>query len=248
MANQLLSDNKRKEIEALIYEVYDKADPSKTNSNYYKELFSKMDNNQFYHFLERRLPFRFHQDAFKNEPKVNDVVDTFKILKKPLFEKVNLRHVYTNKEGKAVKGKECLVVYIHIKRLKQMISKKNNSSMDIDKRDMKTGLLMQEDRGGRESDREFESLASYGLDATLDEFRTVKADAMNASQEMLQTIANKGSVSENDYVVTKQDSLARNMLNAYLIGANIHSNLVDEGYYNPHTLEKRKSGTGIERV
>ncbi len=248
MANQLISDNKRKEIEALIYQVFDKADPSKINSNYYKELFSKMNNDQFYHFLERRLPFRFHQDAFNNEPKVSDVVDTFKILKKPLFEKVNLRHVYANKEGKAVKGKECLVIYIHIKRLKQMISKKNNSSMDIDKRDMKTGLLMQEDRGGRESDREFESLASYGLDATLDEFRTVKADAMNASQEMLQTIANKGSVSENDYVVTKQDSLARNMLNAYLIGANIHSNLVDEGYYNPHTLEKRKSGTGIERV
>ena len=248
MAEQLLSDKKRKDIEALIYSVYDKIDPSKINSNYYKELFAKMDNNQFYHFLERRLPFRFHQDAFKNEPKMADAIDAFKILNKPLFEKVNLRHVYINKDGKPVQSKECLVVYIHIKRMKQMISKKNNSSMDIEKRDMRTGLLMQEDRAGRESDREFESLASYGLDATMEEFRTVKADAMGASQEMLQTIANKGSVSEKDYVVTKQDSLARNMLSAYLIGANIHTNLVDEGYMNPYTLEKRRTGTGIERI
>ena len=41
MAN-LLSDNKRKEIESLIYQVFDKADPSKTNSNYYKEFISEM--------------------------------------------------------------------------------------------------------------------------------------------------------------------------------------------------------------
>ena len=244
----LISDAKRKEIESLIYKVYDTADPSKINSNYYMGIFSKMNNDEFYHFLERRLPFRFHQDAFKSEPKVPDMIEAFKVLKKPLFEKVNLRHVYINKDGTPVESKECLVVYIHIKRLKQMISKKNNSSMDIEMRDMKTGLLMQQDRAGRESDREFESLASYGLDYTMDEFRTIKADAMKASQEMLQTIANKGSVSEKDYVITRQDSLARNMLNAYLIGANIHSNLVDDDYFNPHTVSKRKSGTGIERI
>lgn len=137
----------REEIEKLIYSVFDKVDKSHMNSDYYRELFSKMSDDQFYKFFQRRLPLRFHQDAFKIEPKMYDVVDAFKILKKPLLEKVNLPHVYIRPDGKAVQSKECLVIYIHIKRMKQMLSKKNNASMDVGKRDMKTGLLLQEDKG-----------------------------------------------------------------------------------------------------
>lgn len=236
----------REEIEKLIYSVFDKVDKSRMNSDYYRELFSKMSDDQFYKFFQRRLPLRFHQDAFKIEPKMYDVIDAFKILKKPLLEKVNLPHVYKRSDGKAVQSKECLVIYIHIKRMKQMLSKKNNASMDVGKRDMKTGLLLQEDKGAKETDREFESLAAYGLVETIDEFRSVKADAMEASREMLSTIANKGSVSQDDYVVTKADGLARNMLNVYLIGAGIHSNLIDVDYMTPYTAKNKKKK--IERM
>ena len=127
-----------------------------------------------------------------------------------------------------------------------MISKKNNSSMHASKRDMRTGLLSQEDKAAKESDREFESLASYGLDYTLDEFRTVKADAMQASAEMIATITDKGSVSQDDYVVTRQDSIARNLLNVYLIGAGVHSNLIDTDYMTPYTARNKVAKT--ERI
>jgi hypothetical protein len=123
--------------------------------------------------------------------------------------------------------------------MKQMLSKKNNASMHVEKRDMRTGRLMQEDKAAQETDRDFESLASFGLADTLDEFRSVKADAMQASSEMIATIADKGSVSQKDYVVTRSDGLARNMLNVYLLGAGIHSNLVDNDYMTPYTAENR---------
>lgn len=239
MANTI--DNKtRLEIEEMVYKVYDMIDKTGTNSTYYKELFSKMDNTEFYKFLQRRLPFRFHQDAFKIEPKMYDIVDAAKFLGVPLTEKVNLPHVYKNEQGVPVQSKECMVIYIHIKRMKQMLSKKNNASMHIEKRDMRTGLLSQQDKGAKETDREFESLASYGLDETLDEFRTVKADALNASSEMLATILDKGSVSQKDYTVTRHDNLGRNMLNVYLTGACIHSNLIDEEYMTPLTAKNKK--------
>lgn len=239
MANTI--DNKtRLEIEEMVYKVYDMIDKTGTNSTYYKEIFAGMDNSQFYKFLQRRLPFRFHQDAFKIEPKMYDIVDAAKFLGVPLTEKVNLPHVYKNENGVPVQSKECLVVYIHIKRMKQMLSKKNNASMHIEKRDMRTGLLSQQDKGAKETDREFESLASYGLDETLDEFRTVKADALNASSEMLATILDKGSVSQKDYTVTRHDNLGRNMLNVYLTGACIHSNLIDEEYMTPLTAKNKK--------
>ena len=247
MQNSKTVDKKtRQEIEELIYKVYDTVDKTHTNSEYYKDIFSKMSNEEFYAFFEKRLPLRFHEDAFKIQPKMYEIVDGFKLINKPLLERVNFPHIYVNGEGKPVQSKECMVLYIHIKRMKQMLSKKNNASMRVGKRDMRTGLLLQEDKAAKETDREFESLASYGLDYTMDEFRTVKADAMQASAEMIATIVDKGSVSQNDYVVTKVDGLARNMLNVYLLGAGVYSNLIDREYMTPLTARNKKKR--IERM
>jgi hypothetical protein len=242
----MIDKKTRLEIEEMIYTLFDKIDTTGTNTEYYKSLISEMDDKQFEKFLSRRLPFRFHQDAFKIEPKMYEIAEGFKYLGVPMTEKLNLPHVYKDANGVPVQSQNCLVIYTHIKRMKQMISKKNNASMNIDKRDMRTGLLSKEDKGAKETDREFESLASYGLDETLDEFRTVKADAMNASATMLATILDKGSVSQKDYNVTKTDALGRNMLNVYLTGACIHSNLVDEQYMTPLTAKNKRKR--IERI
>lgn len=243
---ELLSSKKRKEIEDLIYKVFDTVDTTKTNSDYYRELFSKMNNNEFYHFLERRLPFRFHQEVFKIEPKMYQIVDAFKILNKPLLEKVNLAHIYRNKDGVPVQSKECLVIYIHLKRMKQLLNKKTNIALNIEKRDMKTGLLVGEDKGGKETDREFESLAAFGLDYTIDEFSRPRGDALKSAAEMSAVIMNKGFVSEKDFNVEKDDSLGKNILNVYLLGANIYSNLVDINYMTPYTAKNRKKA--VERI
>lgn len=243
---ELLSSKKRKEIEDLIYKVFDTVDTTKTNSDYYRELFSKMSNNEFYYFLERRLPFRFHQEVFKIEPKMYQIVDAFKILNKPLLEKVNMCHIYRNKDGVPVQSKECLVIYIHLKRMKQLLNKKTNIALNIEKRDMKTGLLVGEDKGGKETDREFESLAAFGLDYTIDEFSRPRGDALKSAAEMSAVIMNKGFVSEKDFNVEKDDSLGKNILNVYLLGANIYSNLVDINYMTPYTAKNRKKA--VERV
>ena len=148
-------NKQRQEAENLIYLVFDATDKTKTNSDYYRKLFASMSDDEFFKFCKRRLPFRFHQDVFNIEPKMYDIIDAFKILKKPLLEKVKLPYIYTNKNGEPVESQECLVIYIHIKRMKQMLTKKNSTAMNIEKRDMKTGLLTGQDKGGKETDREF---------------------------------------------------------------------------------------------
>lgn len=236
---ELMTNKQRDEIELLIYKIFDTIDPSHTNSDYYRELFSKMDNNEFYHFFERRLPLRFHYDIFKIEPKMYEIIDAFKVLGKPLFEKVNIPHIYRNQDGEPVQSQECLVIYIHIKRMKQFVTHKSHVALNIEKRDMKTGLLTGEDKGAKETDREFESLASFGLDYTMDEFSRVRADSLRASSEMNNIILTKGTVSEKDFTIDKNDSLSKNLLNVYLLGANIHSNLVDIDYMTPYTSKNR---------
>ena len=246
MTTELLSNAKRKEIENLIFQVFDAADTTHTNSDYYREIISKMSNNDLYHFLERRLPFRFHQEIFKIEPKMDEIVDAFKILDVPLLERINLPHVYKDANGVPVQSSECMVVYIHLKRMKQLLAKKNNVALNTEKRDMKTGLLTGEDKGGKETDREFESLAAFGLEYTMDEFSRVKGDSLRAAATMNNVILDKGFVSDKDFTVEKDDSLGKNMLNVYLIGANIHSNLIDTEYMTPYTARNKQSA--IERL
>ena len=236
----MITPKQRQEAETLIYKVLDTADKTHTNSDYYRNIFSNMSDDEFEKFCSRRLPFRFHQEVFKVEPKMYDIIDAFKVLNKPLLEKVKLPYVFTNKDGEPVESQECLVIYIHLKRMKQMLTKKNSTAINIDKRDMKTGLLTGEDKGGKETDREFESLAIMGLDYTMDEFARPKADAMGAIAQMSNMISSQGFVSEKDIQVAKDDSIAKNLLNVYLIGSHIHSNLVDIDYMTPYTSRNKQ--------
>lgn len=236
----MIDNKKREEIEQFIYKAYDAVDKTGANSEYYKNLFAKMDNKQFFKFLQRRLPFRIHTEIFKVEPSMADYFDGFKVLNKPLMEKVKLPYLYKDKNGNPIESKECLVVYINIKRMKQMISKKNSTAIEISQRDMKTGLLLNEDKGGKMSNKEFEGAAALSWDYTMDEFARVRADAMKAKSQAYNIINTKGTVSVEDISIDKTDSLAKNLMNVYLIGANLHSNLVDEDYYTPHTLKKRR--------
>ena len=237
---------KRKQCEELIYSVLDTVDKTHTNSDYYRGIFSKMSDDDFVEFCKRRLPFRLHQEVFKIEPKMPDIFDAFKILDKPLLEKVKLPYVYRNDKGEPVESKEALVIYIHIKRMKQMITKKNNTALNIDKRDMKTGLLVSDDKGAKETDREFESLAVMGLEWTMDEFARPNADAMGAVSQMSNTILSKGYVSASDLQISSDDSIGKNLFNTYLIGSHIMSNLIDIDYMTPFTAKNKQRK--IERM
>lgn len=238
-------DNRRQKAEELIYNVLDTADKTKTNSDYYKKIFAKMTDDQFYNFFKNRLPLRFHMDVFNIEPKMYDIVDAFKVLNKPLFEKVKMPHVFIDKNGNSVESKEALVIYINIKRMKQMNTKKTTNAININKRDYKTGLLTSEDKGGKETGREFETLAIAGLDNTMNEFARPKADAMSAMSQMSNEINSKGFVRYSDLEISKTDSLGKNALNIYLMGAHIHSNLIDINYMTPYTAKNKQNN--IER-
>ena len=237
---QLMTKDQRLKVEKLIYDVMDSLDPTHTNSDYYRELFSKMNDNDLYHFFERRLPIRFHYEVFKIEPKMDYILKAFKILDKPLLEKINMPHIYKNDNGVPVKSKECMVIYLHIKRMQQIVAKKSHVALNIEKRDPKTGMLSGDDKGAKQTDREFEALASFGLEYTMDELARVRADSVKATAEMNSIISAKGFVSEKDFTVGKADSVAKNTLNVYLIGSHIHTNIIDINYMTPHTAANRQ--------
>lgn len=239
-------NKKREEVEVLVYKVMDALDPSGTNSSHYKEIFSEMSDAQFNKFLSTTFPFRFHSRPFEIEPNMGQINKAAKVLGVPLTEKVALPYLYESPDGRPVYSKECLVIYSNIKKMKQFVTKKNSMSLDINDRDMRTGLLNGGDKNGKTSDREFESLIVNNSDETIKEFSRLRADAMEQKSQAINSINLTGTLSLDDLKSENDEVLSRNMLDAYFIGAQLKTNLVTDGYELNSTIKNRKRSTERE--
>ena len=238
-------NQQRLKAERLVYQVMDQLDPSGRNSDFWKAEFAKMNDDQFKKYISGNFPFYFQTGAFK-EPSMDQISKALDILKVPLLESVYMPFKYKDANGRPMKTKPCMVVYIHMKRMKQLLTKKNGMSIDTKTRDMRTGLLTGVDKNGKESDHEFESLAISGLYSTMNEFSRPRADSMEDKSVMNNTIKTTGYVSIKDLPEDLNDSLSKNLLSTYFIGAQLMSNLVNEEYMVPYTyLNKEKK---IRRV
>ena len=239
MAQKTLTKKQREEIETLVIKFFDALDKSKTNSEYYKSLFASMSDTQFLKMMELKFPFKLHYRPSVVEPTIKDAENALKVIGVPMMEKLNLNYYYKNKDGKPVQSKKCLVGYVHHKKVQQIITKKNKWAAEIDNRDMRTGRLKSTDKGAGMSEREFESLTTLGLDKTMEEFMKPKADAMLAKNVMYSTISSTGMVRLEDLPNEKDDSLSKNLMNVFMIGAHLSTNLINTDNYTAHTLKNR---------
>lgn len=231
---------KRKKAEELIYNIMDTMDSTGMNTAYYKEKFSKMNDTEFQKWAAKPLPIRFHTKPFEVEPKLSEIEKALNNLGVPLLEKVALPYLYVNKDGEPVWSKEAMVVYIHLKKMKQFITKKNSTPLSIENRDMKSGLLVSHDKGGKASDREMEAMVVMGMDQTMKELSTYRADYMDAKSFAYQTIATTGKLSQKDIDLDNRDSLSKNLLNAFMIGSLLNTNFINVDYMLPSTLENKQ--------
>ena len=76
------------------------------------------------------------------------------------------------------------------------------------------------------------------------ELSTYRADAMKAKSKFYNEINLTGMVRQADVPVESDDSIARNLISAYLIGCHINSNLVNIDNFLPRTIKKRKATQG----
>lgn len=229
----------RKKAEELIYKYYDAVDKTGANTAYYREMFSKMSDSQFLAFVKRPLPFRFHTKPWEVEPKMEDIKDGLDVLNVPLTEKVALPYLYRNSNGEPITSKEAIVVPIHVKKMKQFIVKKNHIATGINERDYKTGLLVYHDKGGKTSDREMEGLIAMGMNDTMKELTTFRADAMDAKSIAYSSISTTGVLKQSEVPIDQVDFTSKMTLNYYLLGASLYTNIVNQDYMLPITVRNR---------
>lgn len=236
----------RDECEFFLISFMDKLDKTGTNSEYLKQKFASMSDAQFEKWMKKKYPLQLQVRAFEIEPTFSDYRKAANVIGINLMEPVALPYLYQNADGEPIISKPALIMYLHLKKMQQMITKKNKISTDIDDRDMKNGRLNTDDKGAQTGDKEMECLAIAGLYHTMDEFSTIKADAMDAKSIAYATIAATGTLSMDDFEVAKQDSLAKNLISTYLLSAHIESNLVNEEGYTPYTLKEKSMRSNRE--
>lgn len=233
---------KRSQMEELIYKTFSALDPSGTNTEKYKAIFSKMSDSQFDAFFKK---------FFKNKDEylILDVIDyerplqlehvenAAKQLGVPLFEKVAMPYINGDKKHPIVTKYEVPVGYLNIKRMQQILSKKNSTSTDISTRSSLTGQVTGHDKNARDSDQENFALVTLGAENTLREMMGPRADDMTMKTEMYSTISQKGYVSINDLTDKVENKTTLNTIDVYLIAMGIKSDLVTEGLMLKKTME-----------
>lgn len=93
---------------------------------------------------------------------------------------------------------------------------------------------------GKLSDREMEGLIAMGMNDTMKELSTFRADAMNAKSIAYSTIATTGQVRLDEIPVDQADFTSKNTLNYYLLGSCMYTNIVNQDYMLPITVKNRQ--------
>lgn len=228
--------SKRKKIQEMVINVMDMMDKSGFNSQRYKDFFKTMDDKKFETFIKKFLAddsehFYMEVTPFEknSEPSLEDIQKTAKYLGVPMNEYMYMP--YANPDGEAIRTIEPVPVgYLHMKRLQQILSKKNSFSSNIQARNAKTGQITGADKNGRVSDSENYALVAIGAEEALKEFMGPRSDDALMKQEMMKDIAKDGYTSLKNYTSDVGNKQALNTLDVYFTGAGIITDLITPGY------------------
>lgn len=231
-------NEKRKKIEALVYKVFDQLDKTKANTKKYRDFFNKMTDKEFdtwaKKFLESNDNLQLEILPWKNEPSMDDIQACAKSIGLPLEEYVYFRHEGDkdeNGERKVVRSRDkCCVGYISVRRLQQILSKKNSYTTDISKRNSLTNTVTGDSQVARSGDAETNSLVTLGCDLSNKELLGFRADDANAKTLAYQLIARDGYVKMKDLEQVEDISskATLNTLSAYLTSVGIHNDLLGD--------------------
>ena len=196
----VFNKSKRIKMESLIYDVFSALDPTNANTDKYKAMFKKMSDAEFENFFKRLFK---DEDSYlilevvdyERDVTIEGIEKAAKILGVPLFEKIAMPSLNGDKNNPIVTKQPAPVGYLHIKRMQQVLSKKNSMSTDSDERSALTGQVIGHDKNARGSDVENFSLVTLGADNALKEFLGPRADDPVMKEQMMSEISKKGYVS-----------------------------------------------------
>ena len=121
------------------------------------------------------------------------------------------------------------VLPLHIRRLQQIVIKKNAYTYSAGKRNAITNQASGDDEIARNSDIESYSLMVQGCEKTLEEMMGARADSGQAKTSMYRLINEQGYVRLDQLDQDVSQKAVLRMMDVYLMGAGIKSDLMTPG-------------------
>lgn len=239
----LFNKSKRIKMESLIYDVFSALDPTNANTDKYKAMFKKMSDAEFENFFKRLFK---DEDSYlilevvdyERDVTIEGIEKAAKILGVPLFEKIAMPSLNGDKNNPIVTKQPAPVGYLHIKRMQQVLSKKNSMSTDSDERSALTGQVIGHDKNARGSDVENFSLVTLGADNALKEFLGPRADDPVMKAQMMSEISKKGYVSLSELTSDVKNKTTLNTVDVFMTSMGIKTDLVTKGLTLNKTLNE----------
>ncbi len=237
----VFNKSKRIKMESLIYDVFSALDPTNANTDKYKAMFKKMSDAEFENFFKRLFK---DEDSYlilevvdyERDVTIEGIEKAAKILGVPLFEKIAMPSLNGDKNNPIVTKQPAPVGYLHIKRMQQVLSKKNSMSTDSDERSALTGQVIGHDKNARGSDVENFSLVTLGADNALKEFLGPRADDPVMKAQMMSEISKKGYVSLSELTSDVKNKTTLNTVDVFMTSMGIKTDLVTKGLALNKTL------------
>lgn len=244
-----MADNKRKKIQDLIIQTMKLLDPTGINAKKYADMFAPMSDPQFKKWIEDFLKdeksnFRLDIQEFGDGSRVlkfENVDKAAKFLGVPLFEYIYIPFNSTDPNHPIRSKQPVLVGYLNIKRVQQLVTKKQGFTKDDNDRDESTGRLKGSSKGGCMTSIENEVLAGMGSDSVMSEFLGTRADNVEEYNAMIQEIAEKGSCRLENCKTGVYDKPSLLRADVYFMCMGIKTDLVSEAYYS---IDKVRSMMG----
>lgn len=223
--------NKRKKFMDYLLKVINTLDPSGENEKLYNQIYGKMSDKEFDKYIREffeddKANFYLEVVEFDRDLSIDNIIKCAELMKVPLFERVAMPYLNGDLDNIIATPEPVAVGYLHEKRLPQTVLKKNSGSVDIQKRNPKTGQVVNEDKNARNSDVETFSLIALGANKALAEFMGPRADDMKAKSEMYNLISRDGYVSLEDLTNDPYNKVAINTLDVYFTMQGLRTNMV----------------------
>lgn len=235
----------KQEIMQLIITFMSSFDPSGRSTELWKQKLGSLSDKEFVKEVKAILdnPKRWFSPEIapfdkKAQPTFNAYSKLAKMLGIELEEYVVLPYMNENTSvaSPAVTLTKVPVGFLHLKRLQQMVRKKNKTALSIEQRDARNGQVRGDDKGSRITDADMYALAVFNAKPLMKEFYGPRADSMDAKEKLYDAIR-KGERLPRlaDLPNNLEDKVSLNTINSYILGATLITDLVSDSYMLPIT-------------
>ena len=234
-----MTPSKRKNIESEILGVMKLLEPGGYNHKQYTKLFKSLSETGFTTYVRGKAltegrHFQLELSSYddKGFPQFSDIAKAAKFLDIPLEETITYPHFQSIMgEGEIPSGYgKNPVGYLMIKTPVQKVLKKEKQGVSVSNRDPINGQVTRKTKGGRMSYVDANVMTAVGMDMTLREMSTLRADNMRAKEGAAEQIRTTGTLVMDHLDIDATENISVRSADQLLLSGFVKTNMVSKSY------------------